>query len=165
MPDFAASMNEGQLTAGASPLKAADAAARSRRVIRCVVALMLYQGFTIAILGTGAPWIARSFGLDQSGIARTFAWVSLSAFGALVLSRMVDRVGRRRVVLWSMLGTPLSALGAALAPHVGWLIVSSIFMCAFLGATIASGIVMLAEELAVDYRAKGQSYAALAGSL
>ena len=38
-------------------------------------------------------------------------------------------------------------------------------MFAFLGATIASGIVMLAEELAVDDRAKGQSYAALAGSL
>jgi predicted Kef-type K+ transport protein len=64
-----------------------------------------------------------------------------------------------------MLGTPLSALGAALSPRVGWLIVSSIFMFAFLGAAIASGIVMLAEELAVDDRAKGQSYAALAGSL
>ncbi len=164
MADIAAPMDEGQLPPAASPLQAADAAARSRRVIQCVVALMLYQGFTIAILGTGAPWIARSFGLDQSGIARTFAWVSLSAFGALALSRMADRVGRRRVVLWSMIGTPLSALGAALSPHVGWLIVSSIFMFAFLGATIASGIVMLAEELAVDDRAKGQSYAALAGS-
>jgi hypothetical protein len=74
-------MDEGQSPPGVSPLQAADAAARSRRVIRCVVALMLYQGFTIAILGTGAPWIARSFRLDQSGIARTFAWVSLSAFG------------------------------------------------------------------------------------
>jgi len=42
MPDFAAPMNEGQLTAGASPLQAADAATRSGRVIRCVVALMLY---------------------------------------------------------------------------------------------------------------------------
>jgi len=89
---------------------------------------MLYQGFTLAILGTGSPWIAKSFGLSQSGIAETFAWVSLSAFGALVLSRMADRVGRRRVVLWSMAGTPLSALGAALSPHVGWLVVSSIFL-------------------------------------
>jgi MFS family permease len=106
--------------------------------MQCVGALMLYQGFTIAILGTGAPWIARSFSLDQSGIARTFAWVSLSAFGALALARMADRVGRWRVVLWSMIGTPLSALGAALSPQVEWLIVSSIFMFAYLGATIAS---------------------------
>jgi predicted MFS family arabinose efflux permease len=164
VPDIVAPMDEGRLLPGASTLEAADAAARSRRVIQCVVALMLYQGFTLAILGTGAPWIARSFGLGQSGIARTFAWVSLSAFGALALARMADRVGRRRVVLWSMIGTPLSALGAALSPNVDWLIVSSIFMFAFLGATIASGIVMLAEELAVDDRARGQSYAALAGS-
>jgi uncharacterized MAPEG superfamily protein len=61
----------------------ADTGARGRQVIRCVVALMLYRGFTLAILGTGSPWIARSFGLDQSGIARTFAWASLSAYGAL----------------------------------------------------------------------------------
>lgn len=148
-------------------LEPEDPAARERirRVIRCVVALMFYQGFTLAILGTGSPWIAKSFGLDQSGIARTFAWVSLSAFGALALSRMADRVGRRRVVLWSMAGTPLSALGAALAVRVGWLIVSASFLFAFLGATIASAVVMLAEELPVGERAKGQSYAALAGSM
>jgi hypothetical protein len=87
VPDIPAPMDEARLPPGASPLQAADAAARSRRVIRCVVALMFYQGFTIAILGTGAPWIAKSFSLDQSGIARTFAWVSLSAFGALALGR------------------------------------------------------------------------------
>jgi MFS family permease len=145
--------------------EAADAGQRSGLVIRCVVVLMFYQGFTIAILGTGSPWIARSFGLDQSGIARTFAWISLSAFGALALSRMADRVGRRRVVLWSMLGTPLAALGAALSSHVAELVVASAFMFAFLGATIASAVVMLAEELAVAERARGQSYAALAGSM
>jgi len=143
----------------------AETGARSRQVIRCVVALMFYQGFNLSILGTSSPWIARSFGLDQSGIARTFAWICLSAFGALALSRMADRVGRRRVVLWSMAGTPLSALCAALSPHVAMLAVSSIFLFAFMGATIASAIVMTAEELAVDDRARGQSYAALAGSL
>ena len=93
MPDIAAPVDEGQPLQAASRLEAADAAARSRRVIRCVVALMLYQGFTIAIMGTGAPWIAGSFGLNQSGIARTFAWVSLSAFGALALARMATGSG------------------------------------------------------------------------
>ena len=38
-------------------------------------------------------------------------------------------------------------------------------MFAFLGATIAIGVVMMAEELAVKDRAKGQSYAALAGAM
>ena len=85
MPDIVARMDEDQSPPGASSGQA-DAAARSRRVIRCVVVLMLYHGFTMAILGTGAPWIATSFGLDQSGIARTFGWVSLSAFGALALA-------------------------------------------------------------------------------
>ena len=165
MPDSATNVDDGERPRADSLLQAADAEARSRRVIRCVVALMLYQGFTLAMLGIGAPWIAKSFGLDQSGIARTFAWVSLSAFGALGLARMADRVGRRRVVLWSMIGTPLSALAAALSTHVAWLVVSSIFMFAFMGAAIASAVVMIAEELAVQARARGQSYAALAGAM
>lgn len=143
----------------------AESRERVRRVVRCVVALMFYQGFTLAIMGTGAPWIAKTFALSQSGIARAFAWIALSAFGALALARMADRVGRRRVVLWSMAGTPLSALGAALATRLVWLIVSSCFMFAFLGATIACAVVMLAEELPVAERAKGQSRAALASSL
>ncbi len=165
MADIAQTKRHREQTPAPPPLADAAAAARRRRVIGCVVVLMLYQGFNIAILGTAASWIAESFGLGQSGIASTFAWVSLSALGALGLARMADRVGRRRVVLWSMLGTPLSALGAALAPRVGWLIVCSIFMFAFLGATIAIGVVMMAEELAVKDRAKGQSYAALAGAM
>jgi MFS family permease len=163
--DIAQTKRHREQTPAPPPLADAAAVARRRRVIGCVVVLMLYQGFNIAILGTAASWIAESFGLGQSGIASTFAWVSLSALGALGLARMADRVGRRRVVLWSMLGTPLSALGAALAPRVGWLIVCSIFMFAFLGATIAIGVVMMAEELAVKDRAKGQSYAALAGAM
>ncbi len=160
--------SEGETPIAAPPAVSdidSEGAARSSRVIRCVIALMLYQGFTMAILGTGASWIAQSFGLDQSGIARSFAWISLSAFGALALSRMADRVGRRRVVLWAMAGTPLSALAAALAPGLAWLIVAAIGMYAFLGAAIAGGIVMLAEELAIHDRARGQSYAALAGAL
>lgn len=157
-----------QPTADVEPALVADeteARRRVRRVIRCVMALMYYQGFTLAIMGTGAPWIAKSFGLSDSGIARAFALIAVSAFGALGLARMADRVGRRRVVLWAMVGMPLSALGAALSTRLVWLIVSASFLYAFLGATVASAIVMLAEELPVAERAKGQSYAALASSL
>jgi len=116
-------------------------------------------------LGVGAPFIAKSFGLDQSGIARMFAWISLDAFGALILSRMADRVGRRRILMWSLVATPLCAIGAALSESRLWFIIFVMGMYSFVGATFVNGIVMLAEALSIKRRAKGQSYGGLGAGL
>jgi putative MFS transporter len=91
-----------------------------------------------------------------------FAWISLDALGALLLSRMADKVGRRRVLVWSLAATPLCSIGAALSNSEAWFIVFEIGVYAFVGATFASAIVMLAEALPVERRAKGQGYAGIA---
>src|SRR5882757_3475062 len=76
-----------------------------RRTIVGTCAMLWYQGFTMAINGIGAPWIAKSFALSESGIAKMYAWISVSAIGALILSRCADRLGRRRVLMWCMTAT------------------------------------------------------------
>jgi len=43
----------------------------ARTTVIAVVAILGYQGYAFASLGVGAPFIANSFGLDQSGIARS----------------------------------------------------------------------------------------------
>jgi len=139
--------------------------ASARQTIRAICAMLYYQGFTMAINGIGAPWIAKSFRLGESGIAGLYAWISLSSIGALVLSRMADRVGRRRVLLWCMTATPLCALGAAASVSIPAFVVFEIGLYAFIGATVSGSVVMLAEALPIADRAKGQSYAGLAVTL
>jgi MFS family permease len=85
----------------------------------------------------------------------------LSAIGAMGLSRMIDRVGRRRMLLVCMAGTSVSALAAALSTDIAAFAVCEIALYAFIGATIAGGIVILAEELAISERARGQSWGGL----
>ena len=91
--------------------RAADAAAHSARRERVTVIALVAMLFTRAsrssIVSVAAPWIAISFHLDGAGIARLFAWISLSALGALALSRMIDRHGRRRMILWCMAAIPV----------------------------------------------------------
>ena len=75
--------------------------ARSRNattIIAAIVILLIYQGYSLSVVGVASPWIAKSFGLDQAKLAELFAWMSLSAFGALILARLADRVGRRRII-------------------------------------------------------------------
>src|SRR5271154_2810147 len=101
--------------AGASSGLDQGAAPNNRQLVTSIAMVFAFNGFTMSINGIGAPWIAKSFHLGESGIASLFAWISFSAIGALGLSRMIDRLGRRRMVLACIAGTAVSALAAALA--------------------------------------------------
>ena len=57
------------------------------------------------------------------------------------------------------------ALGAAMSSHIILFTLFEIPLYAFIGATVAGSIVMLAEELPIGLRAKGQSYGGLAVGL
>jgi len=140
-------------------------AGRARRTVLVLCALLWFQGFTMSINGIAAPWIAKSFGLGESGIASLYAWISVSAIGALVLSRLADRLGRRQVLRWCLRGTPPAALGAALSANVVAFVLFEIVIYAFIAATLASAVVILAEELPIAARARGQSFAGLAVNL
>jgi putative MFS transporter len=135
--------------------------ARARPVLMLATAMLFYQGYTAAIVPIASPWIAKSFGLDQSAIAAVFAWLALAYLGALALSRMADKAGRRRVMMWAMVAMPMCALGAALSSHLASFVVFTILLNAFGGAAFASAIVIVAEVLPIARRAQGQSYAGL----
>ena len=89
---------------------------RSSTTVTAIVILLLYQGYTLSIVGIASPWIAKSFALDEGKLARLFAWMAISAFGSLLLARLADRVGRRLVILSALMLAPLFSAGAALSP-------------------------------------------------
>jgi MFS family permease len=136
--------------------------ARARPVLQLATSMLFYQGYTSAIVPIASPWIAKSFGLDQSAIAAVFAWLTLSYLGALALSRMADKAGRRRVMTWSMIAMPICALGAARSSHLASFVLFATLLNAFGGAALAAGVVIVAEVLPIARRAQGQSYAGLA---
>jgi MFS family permease len=134
-------------------------------IIAAIVILLIYQGYSLSIVGVASPWIAKSFALDQAKLAELFAWMSLSAFGALILARLADRVGRRRIILSSLVLAPLCAVGAVMARHPAQFAVSEILISALLGGSVSSAIVLLAEELPNEQRARGQAFAAGASAI
>ena len=144
---------------------AADVARRERATIIALLAMLFYQGFAVSIVAVASPWIGTSFHLDGSGIARLFAWISLSALGALALSRMIDRYGRRRMILWCMAAIPICSIGAAVATSLIWFAAFQIGLYAVVGAAGSGCVVMLSETLPIARRARGQSFGGLAGAV
>jgi MFS family permease len=134
-------------------------------IIAAIILLQIYQGYTLSIAGVASPWIAASFKLDQASLARLFAWMSTSAIGSLVLARMADRVGRRRIILTSLSLVPILSAGAALSPRPALFAIFEILISALLGGSVSSAIVLLAEELPIKRRASGQAAAAFASAV
>src|SRR5579863_8794840 len=128
---------------------AADSATRERATVAALLAMLFYQGFAAAIISVASPWIGKSFHLDAAGVARLFAWISLSAFGALALSRMIDRHGRRRMILGCMAASPVCSMGAACSASLTWFTIFLVALYAIVGAAGAGCIVMLSEELPI----------------
>jgi AAHS family 4-hydroxybenzoate transporter-like MFS transporter len=134
-------------------------------VLVAICLLQIYQGYTLAIPGVAAPWIAASFKLDEQGLARLFAWMSVAAVGSLFLARLADRIGRRQIILLALFLTPLFSAGAALARTPTLFAVAEILISSLLGGSVSSAIVLLAEELPTVARARGQGAAALASAI
>jgi MFS transporter, AAHS family, benzoate transport protein len=140
-------------------------APRSSTTVGAIVILLLYQGYTLSIVGIASPWIAKTFALDEARLAKLFAWMAISAFGSLMLARLADRVGRRQVILLSLILAPLFTAGAAMARTAIEFAACEIFVSALLGGSVSSAIVLLAEELPAKQRARGQAAAALASAI
>ena len=136
-----------------------------RATLRAVATILCYQGYAFALLGVAAPFIAKTFALDESGIAQMYAWISLNSVGALLLSRMADRIGRRRIMLLTLIATPVCSLGAAIATRTRWFIVCEIVAYAGIGAAMTSSFVMMAEALPISERSRGQGVANFAHGL
>jgi MFS family permease len=138
---------------------------RERATILAILAMLFYQGFAVSIDAIASPWIGTSFHLDGAGIARLFAWISISSLGALALSRMIDRFGRRRMILWCIAAMPLCSLASAASTSLVVFTAFQVALFAFVGAAGAGCVVMLSEELPIARRAHGQSVGGLANSV
>jgi MFS transporter, putative metabolite:H+ symporter len=141
---------------------AAYGAAIPWRVVAMLLVVLGFQGYAAAFPTIAAPWFSKDFRLSDPAMAKVFAGFALSSFGALALARMADRIGRRRVMMWSAIAMPIAALGAAIAREVVVFVAFVIVVEAFLGAALTCSVVMLAELLPVSRRANGQSWAGLA---
>ncbi len=145
-------------------LRSSAGESRTRATVWAILLMLFYQQFAVSITGIAAPWIGKSFGLDDAGMARLFAWISVSALGAFVLSRMIDQFGRRRMVLWCLGAIPVCSLGAACASNLAVFAIFEIGLNAVVVAASSGCIVMLAEELTIERRAGGQGLAGFAGA-
>jgi len=130
-----------------------------------LLALTAFGSYLQTVPGIIAPFVAREFGLTDAGIASLMGFVALGALGAFGLTRLADRVGRRRVLLACLAALPLIAVASALAPGLRLYVALQVLVAALFVTVLATTMVVITEELPDEARAQGQAYYGLLFSL
>ena len=109
--------------------------AQSMRLIGFLSAATLFEGFDFFALAQVLPQIRDEFQLTEFGTGALVAFASLGTVFAWVVVRYSDVVGRRKVLLWTLIGYAVFTGLSALAPNV-WL---------FAGAQFGARLFLIAE--------------------
>ncbi|MBV8235561.1 MAG: MFS transporter [Acidimicrobiia bacterium] len=132
--------------------------ARSDRYLRLLLILLIsatfFEGYDSSILALLLPNIQATFHVSEAVLGLTRIPIELGLFVAFFVARLSDRVGRRPLLLWSVVGYTIFAGLTALSWNIWAFTAFQFGSRVFLGAEFAVAITMVVEEFPVARRAK-----------
>ncbi|MEY2472860.1 MAG: transporter, putative metabolite:H+ symporter [Actinomycetota bacterium] len=158
------SVDEQQLAA--APPRGWRALEPSHRFLLVVLgATSFFDGYDRGLISIALPQIRATYRLTQSAASGWIAVLFLGAVPAVVLARSADRIGRRRLLLISIVGYSLATAATAFAPGVASYVACQFVARIFLTAESAVVWVMVAEELPASARGLGFGWLAANAAL
>ncbi|MEY2432959.1 MAG: transporter, putative metabolite:H+ symporter [Acidimicrobiaceae bacterium] len=125
-----------------------------RLLLWLLVSAAFFEGYDASILSLLLPNIQATFHVSEAVLGITRIPIELGLFAAFFVARLSDRIGRRPMLLWSVVGytvfTALTALSWDIWSFAFFQFASRIF----LGAEYAVGITMIVEEFPAHRRAR-----------
>src|SRR5437879_10525126 len=125
-----------------------------RRLLVLLVSATFFEGYDVSILALLLPNIQSTFHVSEAVLGLTRIPIELGLFVAFFVARLSDRLGRRPMLLWSVVGytvfTALTALSWDIWSFAFFQFASRIF----LGAAYAVGVTMIVEEFPAARRGR-----------
>ncbi len=134
----------------------------TRRMLPALLVLFFFDGFSQMINAGAAAFYREDFGLTEPELVRVFAYVSLGAIGTLVLGRLMDWVGRRRILLVGIAGTAAASMTVAMSGSLALFVMAQILKFAFAGTVYSAANTFMTEELETEARPRGQAAGGIA---
>lgn len=139
--------------------------AADRRVIGFLGLAIFFEGYGRNLVAVALPFIGSDLGASSDALSWALAAIAVGSLGVLVLGPGADRIGRRRLLLVSLVLLALfgaaTATATSLATLVAWQFAARVFQ----EGALFTAAVLAAEETAPASRAAGQGLLGTANAL
>jgi len=125
-----------------------------RLLLWLLVSAAFFEGYDSSILALLLPNIQASFRVSEAVLGITRIPIELGLFLAFFVARLSDRVGRRPMLLWSVVGYTVFTAATALSWDIWSFAAFQLLSRIFLGAEYAIGVTMIVEEFPAERRAR-----------
>jgi putative MFS transporter len=125
---------------------------RQERIFLLVGMAALFAGYDTNVYGLATPQIQASFHIPENQVAVIAAYFRLAALGSLLISASADLVGRRRLLLITILGQAMATLASAFTANEAQFIWAQFFTRLFGYSDEILCFVVIAEEVAASAR-------------
>ncbi len=134
-------------------------------IVGIVSLAFLFENYDLSMLSAALKQIRESYDLGPAEMTRWLAWIRLGAIPAFLCLPLADRFGRRRVFLVSIVGMSLGTFVSGLAQMPIQFVLAQTVTRAFLVASTATAVVLVAEALPARHRGWGIGILGAIGTL
>ena len=139
---------------------------REDRSLLLLLAMAFFIGqYDMTLVSIALPDVQASFGIAEEDLGKVIAVGRLGAVPAILLALVADRIGRRRLMVFTMIGLSVFSLATAFATSANQFMVFQ--ACARLFTTLEEilAVVFALEMLPRIYRGWGVGFIAAMGAL
>jgi MFS transporter, putative metabolite:H+ symporter len=125
-----------------------------RKLLFLLSSATFFEGYDTFALPFVLSLVLVDLGASERDAGIVRAVTALGTVVAFFLVSRADRVGRKRLLLITILGYTLATAATALSPGLVWLTVAQFFAQVFLGAEWAVAITIVVEEFPREHRGR-----------
>ena len=125
---------------------------RQWRVFAISTTAGFFDNYDSALLSLALQQIQRGLGIAEARLGAILSLIRLGYLASLALSPLADIFGRRRLLLFTIVGYTIFTGISAVAPHTNSFVGAQFLARAFSGAEATVSLVILAEEVDATVR-------------
>jgi len=138
---------------------------RHRNLLFLLGAATLFEGYDRFIVSLALPYIGRDLGASEAHLGYALSIIKVGALLSLVLGRVADRYGRRRILVVTVLAYTLATAATGASTGLVTFVAFQLIATIFLVAQVALAQVVIAEEFPAEARGWGQGILGAFGAL
>ena len=125
----------------------------------------LFQGYDTFIVSMALPYIGRDLGASESALGFALSAIRIGALSSIVLGRAADKLGRRSLLLGTVLAYTAATTATGLSRDLVQFVACQLVAEVFLVTELSLAQVVIAEEFPARARSLGQGLLGTFGAL